>query len=66
VTLDHIDPMSSLSLSSIHIGLHALNTNLSLTLRIWVHSWLVMLSHAVMSAIQVFPPFVMLVWLASL
>jgi hypothetical protein len=26
VTLDHIDPMYSLSLSIIHIGLHALNT----------------------------------------
>jgi hypothetical protein len=26
VTLDHIDPMCSLSLSSVHIGLHALNS----------------------------------------
>jgi hypothetical protein len=24
VTIDHIDPMSSISLSSIHIGMHAL------------------------------------------
>jgi hypothetical protein len=60
VTLDHIDPMCSLSFSSIHIGMHALILNLSLILRIWVHTWLVMLSHAVMSVIQVFPSFVML------
>jgi hypothetical protein len=33
---------------------------LNLILRIWVHTWLVMLSHAVMSVIQVFPSFVML------
>jgi uncharacterized membrane protein len=51
VTLDHIDPMCSLSLSSIHIGLHALIQYLSLILRIWVHAWLVMLSQAVMSVI---------------
>jgi hypothetical protein len=30
VTLDHIDPMCSLSLSSIHIGMHALILYLSL------------------------------------
>jgi hypothetical protein len=60
VTLDHIDPMSSLSLSSIHIALHALILYLSLVLRIWVHTWLVMLSHAVMSVVQVFSSFVML------
>jgi uncharacterized membrane protein len=60
VTLDHIDPMCSLSLSSIHIGLHALILYLSLILRIWVHTWLVMLSHAIMSVVQVFPSFVML------
>jgi uncharacterized membrane protein len=60
VTLDHIDPICSLSLSSIHIGLHALILYLSLILRIWVHTWLVLLSHAVMSVIQVFPSFVML------
>jgi hypothetical protein len=52
--------MCSLSFSSIHIGMHALILNLSLILRIWVHTWLVMLSHAVMSVIQVFPSFVML------
>jgi hypothetical protein len=40
VTLDHIDPMCSLSISSIHIGLHDLILYLSLLLRIWV-----MLSH---------------------
>jgi uncharacterized membrane protein len=60
VTLDHIDPMCSLSLSSIHIGLHALILYLSLIFRIWVHTWLVMLSHAVMNVVQVFPSFVML------
>jgi uncharacterized membrane protein len=60
VTLDHIDPMCSLSLSSIHIGLHALIKYLSLILRIWVHAWLVMLSQAVMSVIQAFPSFMML------
>jgi hypothetical protein len=32
VTLDHIDPMCSLSFSSIHIGLHALILYLSLIL----------------------------------
>jgi hypothetical protein len=59
VTLDYIDPMCSLSLSSIHIALHALILYLSLILRIWVHTWLVMLSVFV-SVIQVFPSFVML------
>jgi uncharacterized membrane protein len=60
VTLDHIDPMCSLSLSSMHIGLQDLVLYISLILRIWVHTWLVMLSHAVMSAVQVFPSFFML------
>jgi uncharacterized membrane protein len=60
VTLDHIDLTCSLSLSSIHIGMHALIMYLSLILRVWVHTWLVMLSHAVLSVIQVFPSFVML------
>jgi uncharacterized membrane protein len=60
VTLDHIDPKCSLSFSSIHIGMHALILYLSLILRIWVYTWLVMLCHAVMSVIQVFPSFVML------
>jgi hypothetical protein len=60
MTLDHIDPMCSLSISSIHIGLHALLLYLSLLLRIWVHTWLVMLSHAVMSVVQLFSSFVML------
>jgi hypothetical protein len=52
--------MCSLSLSSIRIGLYALILYLSLILRIWVYTWLVMLSHAVMSVISVFPSFVML------
>jgi hypothetical protein len=60
VTLDHIDPMCSLSFSSIHIDLHALLLYLSLIFRNWVHTWLVMLSHTVMSVIQVFLSFVML------
>jgi hypothetical protein len=60
VTLDHIDPICSLSFSSIHTGMHALIPYLSLILRIWIHTWLVMLSHAVMSVVQVFPSFVML------
>jgi hypothetical protein len=60
VTLDHIDPMCSLSISSIHIGLHALILYLSLLLRIWVYTWLVMLSHAVMRVVQLFPSFVIL------
>jgi hypothetical protein len=60
VTPDHIDPMCSFSPSSVHIGLHTLILYLSLILRIWVHTWLVMLSNAVMSVVQVFPSFVML------
>jgi uncharacterized membrane protein len=60
VTLDHIDHICSLSFSSIHIGLHTLILYLSLIFRIWVYTWLVMLSHAVMSVVQVFPSFVIL------
>jgi hypothetical protein len=60
VTLDHVDPMCSLSFSSVHIGLHALVLYRSLILRIWVHTWLVMLSHTVMKVIQVFPSLVIL------
>jgi hypothetical protein len=55
VILDHIDPMCSLSLSSIHIALHALILYLSLVFRIRVQTWLVMLSYVVMSVVQVFP-----------
>jgi hypothetical protein len=47
-------PMCSLSLSSIHVVLHALIHYLSLMFRIWVQTWLVMLSHAVMSVVQSF------------
>jgi hypothetical protein len=60
VTLDHIDPMCSFSLSNIHIDLHALILYLSPILRIWVYTWLVMLSDAVISVVQAFPSFVML------
>jgi hypothetical protein len=49
-----------LSLSSIHIGLHDLILYLSLKLRNWVPTWLVMPSHAVMSVVQVFSSFVIL------
>jgi hypothetical protein len=52
--------LCALSLASIHIGLHALILCLSLILRIWVQTRLVLLSHAVMSAVQVFPSSVML------
>jgi hypothetical protein len=56
VTLDHIDPMPSLSLSSSHIGLHASILLLKPHIfKIWVHTWLVMLSHAALSVMQVFP-----------
>jgi hypothetical protein len=60
VTLDHIDHICSLSISSIHIGLHALVLYLSLLLRIWVYTWIAMLSHVVMRVVQVFSSFVML------
>jgi hypothetical protein len=49
-----------ISSSSIHVGLLALILYLSLILRIWVYTWLVMLSHAVIRVVQVFPSFVML------
>jgi hypothetical protein len=56
-----------LSLSSIHTGLHALILlPKPHTLGIWIHTWLVMLSHAVMSVIQVFPSLWCWVWLALL
>jgi hypothetical protein len=40
--------------------MHALILYLSLIFRIWVYTWLAMLSHAVMSVVHVFPSFVML------
>jgi hypothetical protein len=56
-----------LSLSSIHTGLHALRLlPKPHVLGIWVHTWLVMLSHAVMSVIQVFPSLWCWVWLVLL
>jgi hypothetical protein len=46
-----------LSLYRSHIGLHALILlPKPYTFRIWVYTWLVMLSHAVLSVIQVFHP----------
>jgi hypothetical protein len=55
VTFNHVDPMCSLSFSSIHFGLHALiGLPKPYTIRIWVYTWFVMLSQAVMSAVQVF------------
>jgi hypothetical protein len=59
VTTDHIDPMCFLSLVYT-LACMLQFCYLSLILRIWVHTWLVMLSHAVVSVIQVFPSFVML------
>jgi hypothetical protein len=56
-----------LSLSSIHIGMHALILlPKPLILGIWFHTWLVMLSHAVSSVIQVFPSLWCWVWLVLL
>jgi hypothetical protein len=55
VTLDHVDPMCSLSIYSIRIALQALILYVGLILWIWVHTQVVMLSHAVMSVVQVFP-----------
>jgi hypothetical protein len=61
VTLDHVDPMCSLFLSSSHSGMHALILlPKPHTKGIWVHNWLVILSHAVLRVIQVLPSFVML------
>jgi hypothetical protein len=60
VTPDHIDPICFLPFSSIHICRHALRLYLSLIFRILVYTWLFMLSHAVMSVVQVFSSFVML------
>jgi hypothetical protein len=46
-----------LSFSGIYIGLHALILlHKPHTLGIWIHTWLVMLSHTVMSVVQVFHP----------
>jgi hypothetical protein len=59
VTLDHIDPMGILSLVYT-LACMLYYCYLSLILRIWVHTWLALLSHAVMSVVQVFPSFVML------
>jgi hypothetical protein len=61
VTLDHIDHMCSFFLSSSHVCLHALILlPKPHTFRIWVYTWLVMLSHAVLRVIQVFSSFVMM------
>jgi hypothetical protein len=61
LTLDNIDPMCSLSLSSSHIGMYTLiMLPKPHTIKIWVQTWLVMLSHAVLTVVQVFPSFVML------
>jgi hypothetical protein len=56
-----------LSFSSVHTGLHALILLLKPhALGIWVHTWLVMLSQAVMSIMQVFHPLGCWVWLVPL
>jgi hypothetical protein len=59
VTLDHIDPVCFLSLVYT-LACMLQYYYLSLILRIWVHTWLALLSHVVMSVVQVFPSFVML------
>jgi hypothetical protein len=59
VTLDHIDPMCFVPLVYT-LACMLQYCYLSLILRTWVHTWLVMLSHVVMSVIQVLPSFVML------
>jgi hypothetical protein len=54
VTLDHINPICFFLFSS-HIGMNALILSTKPhTLGIWVHTWLVMLSHAVLRVVQVF------------
>jgi hypothetical protein len=56
-----------LSLSSSCIGLHALILlPKPHTFRIWVYTWLVMLSHAVMSVVHVFHPLWCWGWLVAL
>jgi hypothetical protein len=56
-----------LSLSRSHIGLHALILlPKPYTSRIWVYTWLVILSHAVLRVVQVFHPLWCWVWLVSL
>jgi hypothetical protein len=59
VTLDHIDPMCFLSLVYT-LACMLQYCYLSLILRIWVHTWLALLSHTLMSVVQVFSSFVML------
>jgi hypothetical protein len=59
VTLENFDPMCFLSL--VYTLAHMLQYYyLILILRIWIHTWLALLSHAVKSVIPVFPSFVML------
>jgi hypothetical protein len=60
VTLDHIDLMCFLSLVYIFPCMLQYYY-LSLTLRIWVHTSLALLSHAVKSVIEVFPSVLMLI-----
>jgi hypothetical protein len=59
--------MCSLSFSSIHTGLHAsILLPKPHTLGICVHTWLVMLSHTVMSVVRAFHPLWCWVWLVPL
>jgi hypothetical protein len=56
-----------LSLSSSHIGMHALILlPKPHSFRIWVHTWLVMLIHWVLRVVQVFHPLWCWIWLVSL
>jgi hypothetical protein len=53
VTLDHIDPMCFLSLVYTLAYMHLIGLPKPYTFRIWVYTWLVVLSHAVLSVMQV-------------
>jgi hypothetical protein len=52
VTLDHIDRMCFLSLVYTLVYMHLIGLPKPYTFRIWVYTWLVMLSHAVLSVMQ--------------
>jgi hypothetical protein len=53
VTLNHIDPMCFLSLVYTLACMHLIGLPNLCTFRIWVYTWLVILSHAVLSVVQV-------------
>jgi hypothetical protein len=61
VTLDHLVPICFLSLVYKLACMHYYCT-LASYFRNWVHTWLAILSHAVMSVVQVFPSLWCWVW----